>query len=105
MSSLTSVPSKPPVRRPTSFLVAKSKDADTKEDKSLTLRLKNAMDNIFEPRSKEANPNPLGIPEPTTEEVSFQKVTYKEPARKTKTKIVDYSKDLSDHESDSGIST
>jgi hypothetical protein len=106
MSSPTSVPSKPPSRKPISFFVTKPKEADhaggTKEDKDHVLRLKALMDNIFEPRS--SNSNPLGIPEPTTEDAVFQSVKYKESIRKTKPKITDYSKDLSDHESESGKS-
>jgi hypothetical protein len=99
----TSVPStKPPSRKPVSFFIAKPKEADhavdTKEDKAHALRLKALMDNIFEPRSS----NPLGSPEQTIDD-SFQDVKHKEPIRKTKTKtkVEDYSKDLSDHESES----
>jgi hypothetical protein len=98
MSTPVSSTTKPPSRKPVSFFVAKPKETDTKEDKAHALRLKALTDNIVEPRSY----NPLGSPEQTIDD-SFQDVKHKEPIRKTKTKtkVEDYSKDLSDHESES----
>lgn len=97
------VPSKPPSRRPISSFGTKPKEAETKEDKQLTLRLKSAIDNIFEPRA--TNSNPLGIPDKSQMDDSFQDVKHKEHTRKPKTIVNDYSKDLSDHESESEKST
>ena len=108
------MPPKPPVRRPISFFVAKPKEVETKEDKQLTLRSEAVMDRIFEDSSKRlstpishrsTNSNPLGIPEKTPTDDSFQYVKHKEPIYKINPKVIDYSKDLSDHESESGKST
>ena len=96
------MPSKPPSRKPISFFVVKPKEAESKEDKQLTLRLKIAMDNIFEP--KLTNPNPIILPDTSQVSDPFQDVKRKEPIHKTKSKVTDYSQDLSDHESESGKS-
>ena len=98
---MSAQPSKPPSRKPVTAFIAKPKESATKDDKDFIAKLEEKMDRIFEARSKN-----LKAPE-TTDDTGFQDVNYKIRTTKEKTKITDYSKDLSDHEesADGSIST
>jgi hypothetical protein len=95
-SAPSNTPSKPSSRKPVSTFIAKPTEPDIKAHKEFIAKLEAKMDSIFERQTfSEGSSEKV---QKTIDDSHFQDVKTRTRTTKTKPKITDYSKDLSDHE-------